>query len=43
MTDKIKYDKPLMKVVELQHKTMLLAGSNDGGGDLPPMGDPEDL
>ena len=26
------YDKPSMKVVELQHRTMLLAGSN---GDVP--------
>ena len=27
MTEKRKYEKPLMRVVELQHRTMLLAGS----------------
>ena len=25
------YEKPTMKVVELNHRTMLLAGSNGGG------------
>ena len=36
------YQKPTMQVVQLQHRTMLLAGSN-GNGNLNPMGDPEDL
>ena len=36
------YEKPTMQVVQLQHRTMLLAGSN-GNGNLNPMGDPEDL
>ena len=27
---KRKYDKPTMRVVQLQHKTMLLAGSDKG-------------
>lgn len=39
---KRQYEKPSMKVVELQQRTMLLAGSNGTGG-LDPMGDPEDL
>lgn len=39
---KKQYDKPSMKVVLLQQRTMLLAGSNGTGG-LDPMGDPEDL
>ena len=36
------YEKPSMKVVELQQRMMLLAGSNGTGG-LDPMGEPEDL
>ena len=36
------YEKPSMKVVELKQQPTLLAGS-DGYGNLPPMGDPEDL
>ena len=36
------YQKPTMQVVQLQHRTILLAGSN-GNGNLDPMGDPEDL
>ena len=36
------YQKPTMQVVQLQHRTMLLAGSN-GNGNLNPMGNPEDL
>lgn len=36
------YEKPSMKVVELKQQPQLLAGSN-GYGNLPPMGDPEDL
>ena len=36
------YEKPSMKVVMLQQRTMLLAGSNGTGG-LDPMGDPTDL
>ena len=39
---KRQYEKPSMKVVLLQQRTMLLAGSNGTGG-LTPMGDPEDL
>jgi len=39
---KKQYDKPSMKVVLLQQRTMLLAGSNGTGG-LDPMGDPTDL
>ena len=29
MTEKKKYEKPSMKVYELQHRTMLLAGSGE--------------
>ena len=36
------YEKPTMQVVQLQHRTMLLAGSN-GNGNLTPMEDPTDL
>lgn len=36
------YEKPMMKVVELQQQAQLLAGSGGSGG-LNPMGDPEDL
>ena len=36
------YEKPSMQVVKLQQQPQLLAGS-DGYGNLPPMGDPEDL
>ncbi len=36
------YEKPSMKVFELKQQPQLLAGSN-GSGDLPAMGDPEDL
>jgi len=32
MTEKKKYEKPSQRVIELQHRTMLLAGSN---GDIP--------
>ncbi len=39
---KRQYDKPSMKVVLLQQRTMLLAGSNGTGG-LDPMGEPEEL
>ena len=39
---KKQYEKPSMKVVLLQQRTMLLAGSNGTGG-LDPMGEPEDL
>ena len=39
---KRQYEKPSMKVVLLQQRTMLLAGSNGTGG-LDPMGDPTDL
>ena len=39
---KKQYDKPSMKVVMLQQRTMLLAGSNRTG-DLDSMGEPEDL
>lgn len=39
---KKQYEKPSMKVVLLQQRTMLLAGSNGTGG-LDPMGIPEDL
>ena len=28
MTEKKKYEKPSQRVIELQHRTMLLAGSN---------------
>ena len=42
MTEKRKYEKPSQRVIELQQRTMLLAGSN-GDGTLPGMGDPEDL
>ena len=36
------YEKPSMQVVKLKQQPQLLAGSN-GDGNLPPMGDPEDL
>ena len=36
------YEKPSMKVVMLQQRTMLLAGSKRTG-DINPMGNPEDL
>ena len=39
---KKQYEKPSMKVVLLQQRTMLLAGSNGTGG-ITPMGDPTDL
>ena len=39
---KRKYEKPSSRVIVLQHRAQLLAGSN-GGGTLPGMGDPEDL
>jgi len=39
---KRQYDKPSMKVVVLQQRTMLLAGSN-GLGSLNPMGEPGEL
>ncbi len=39
---KKQYEKPSMKVVLLQQRTMLLAGSNGTGG-INPMGDPTDL
>jgi hypothetical protein len=42
MTEKKKYEKPSMQVFELKQQPQLLAGSN-GDGNLPPMGDPEDL
>lgn len=32
---KKRYEKPTMVVYELQHRTMLLAGSNGNGGDMP--------
>lgn len=32
MTEKKKFEKPSMQVIELQQRTMLLAGSN---GDIP--------
>ena len=39
---KKQYDKPSMKVVLLQQRTMLLAGSNGTGG-ITPMDNPTDL
>ena len=39
---KKQYDKPSMKVVALQQRTALLAGSNVGGG-ITQMGNPEEL
>ena len=39
---KKEYERPTMQVVQLKHQPQLLAGS-DGYGNLPPMGDPEDL
>ena len=38
MTEKRKYEKPSQRVIELQHRTMLLAGSEVNGQ----MNDPED-
>ena len=38
MTEKKKFEKPSMQVIELQHRTMLLAGSAKRG----PMDDPDD-
>ena len=29
-TERRKYERPAMRVVELQHRTMILAGSNTG-------------
>ena len=37
MTEKKKYEKPSMQVIELQQRTMLLAGSNPNA-----LNDPED-
>ena len=34
MTEKRKYERPTMRVVELQHRTMILAGSG-GLGERP--------
>ena len=42
MIEKKLYEKPSMKVFELKQQPQLLAGSN-GDGNLPPMGDPDDL
>lgn len=46
MTDRRKYERPAMRVVELQHRTMILAGSGGGGLGSPnrfnPGGDPLD-
>ena len=39
---KKEYERPTMQVVQLKQQPQLLAGS-DGYGNLPPMGDPEDL
>ncbi len=39
---KRQYEKPSMKVVLLQQRTMLLAGSNGTSG-INPMDEPEDL
>lgn len=36
------YEKPSMKVFELKQQPQLLVGS-DGYGNLPPMGEPDDL
>ena len=36
MTEKRKYEKPSMKVYELQHRTQLLAGSGPDGGKFDP-------
>ena len=41
-TKKREYEKPTTQVVQLKQQQQLLAGSN-GDGNLPPMGDPEDL
>ena len=38
MTEKKKFEKPSMQVIELQHRTMLLAGSAKSGQ----MDDPDD-
>ena len=38
MTEKKKFEKPSMQVIELQHRTMLLAGSAKRGQ----MDDPDD-
>ena len=42
MTEKRKYEKPSQRVIELQYRTMLLAGSNGGlrGKDYDPEDDP---
>ena len=29
------YEKPAMRVVELQHRMMILAGSGENGGSMP--------
>lgn len=46
MKTKQKYERPLMHVVELQYRTMILAGSGEGGLGSPdrfnPGGDPLD-
>ena len=39
---KKEYERPTMQVVQLKQQPQLLAGSN-GDGNLPPMGEPEDL
>ena len=41
-TMKKPYEKPSMQVFDLKQQPQLLAGSN-GYGNLPPMGDPDDL
>ena len=37
---KQEYERPKMRVVELQHRTMILAGSNGTPGSRNPYGDP---
>ena len=43
MTEKRKYERPTMRDIELQHRTMILAGSGEWPADINPMDDPEDI
>lgn len=43
MTDRRKYERPTMRVIELQHRTMILAGSGEWPTGINPMDDPEDI
>ena len=43
MTDRRKYERPAMRVVELQHRTMILAGSGGADATMNVTYDEEDI